>query len=384
MAQTKEERFKYAKHAIENKNIAKNAEYLAKFSKANAVDLPELISQMGFNLDKGKTFNDTTLGRVRLWLNSNNVWLATIDESTNFNACQLITKLCNLEPMQAADYIIENLKANPALADVARTASQKNNQNRVISTPTKATESTKILGNSYLKSRGISVDTFEKLIAQGAVAYAEDGIAFIGLREDGAIGLTETRLFAERTDQNGSTYRHQVRGSRSNPTIITGSQNELAIVEGGFDGMALYEMARRNGDPVPTIIISGGKDSSKFLKNKSVVRMLMAAQKITIWGDNEVVNREDLDDPRLYDEALKLKQDATDAANRKRIINIKSINKTPLEAEVIYDKPPAGQHDLADWNLSLKAEDDKVLETGEVSAAEQVKEVKAKREIRFF
>ena len=112
--------------------------------------------------------------------------------------------------------------------------------------------------------------------------------------------------------------------------------------------------------------------------------MLMAAQKITIWGDNEVVNRDDLDDPRLYDEALKLKQDATDAANRKRIINIKSINKTTLYAEVSYEKPPVGQHDLADWNLSLKAEDDKVPETGEVSAAKQVIEVKAKREIRFF
>ena len=95
MAQTKAERLEYAKRSIENKKLAENAEYLAKFSKANAVDLPELISQMGFTLDKGKTFNDPKLGRVRLWLNSNNVWLATIDESSNFNACQLITKLCN-------------------------------------------------------------------------------------------------------------------------------------------------------------------------------------------------------------------------------------------------------------------------------------------------
>ena len=108
----------------------------------------------------------------------------------------------------------------------------------------------------------------------------------------------------------------------------------------------------------------------------------MAAQKITVWGDNEVVNRDDLDDPRLYEEALRLKQEAPDAANQKRMLKIKFISKAALTSEIVYEKPPVGHHDLADWNLAVKEPEGEAVAV--LPSAAHAGEAKAKRAVKFF
>lgn len=327
---------------------------------ANSINLPAFLANRGYAVKRESSCNDygvsgTSVGSFGLRHNGH-VWLAYQNGTDGFagNAVSLMRYINGCDKETAINGLIENIKIKPSLTNNAIHIAHSNAQKAKDINIHKPTSSDIDACQSYLLSRGIDVDTFEYLRHNGSAEYAWNGLSFIGKRQDGTTGLLETRLLKplERLDKPGKFTNHLVKGLRLFCVVIPGSNTnrDVAIVEGNIDGLALYEMNKRNlpSDKQPLIIISGGKDNLKMLDNPDIIAILAGANSIISWGDNETI---DIDDPRFYPEALKDKQAATDQAHLKRNNAIRIINPT---ATIEYQKPPVDIHDLADWNKQIK------------------------------
>jgi len=346
-----------------------NSEYFARQKaaknrsleiEANSINLPMLLSSHGYKVKRESHCNDygvsnTPIGSFGIKFKGT-VWLAYQNDKDGFrgNAVQLIQRIENCDKKTAIQKILGNIKINPSVSNntLHIQHSQKMKEKVMIVTP--PTTSNISEGQAYLLSRGIDIETFESWRTNGSAEYSWNGLAFISRNFDGDIGLIEVRLFKpmDIKDKPGKFTNHLVKGSRDNCVVIPGSPTckDIAFVEGNFDGLALCEINQRSlpADEQPTIIICGGKDNLKMLRNPVIDTLLSTAINIVCWGDNEMVN---IDDPTQHTQALAAKQDITDKAHAKRIEEISSLNST---ANIQYLKPPFEIHDLADWNKMTK------------------------------
>lgn len=333
--------------------------------EANSVNLPAMLASRGFNIKRESNNNDyglskTPAGSFGLRFNGQ-VWLAYQNSNGGFagNAVMLMELINGYDKNDAIKDILGEFKIKPNLKNnskhIEHIKSKEDNLKLTLPTPQPKDISA---GKAYLASRSIDVSTFESLRATGNAEYAWNGIAFLGKKADGNPGLQEIRLFQplERKDKPGKFTNHLVKGSRQHCVVIIGSDGckNVEIVEGNFDGMALYEMNKRNlpAENQPSIIISGGKDNLKMLENPAIVDILAAAVNIKCWGDNEQISIDSINENN-YLAALKIKQDSSDESHKKRIAAICSIYPN---ANITYVKPPADVHDLADWNKKIKDE----------------------------
>ena len=331
--------------------------------KANHVDLPLYLEKLNFTVKKESSRDDygvsnTPVGSFGLKHNGQ-VWLAYQNGSSGFagNAVSLMQYINGCDKDSAIKCLTDDIKIK---SNFTKTKNKNSNTTKPEDMSIKIPTASNIYAcKIYLKSRGIDIETFEYLRLNGSAEYAWNGLSFIGKCQDGEIAMVETRLFKplESVDKPGKFTKHLVSGSRQFCVVIPGSNSYDAvdIVEGNFDGLARYEMNKRDlpMNKQPHIIISGGKDNNKMLENPMIVTILKNAKTITEWGDNETINIEDLDDRRFYPEALKDKQAATDQAHMNRIEAIIKINRlTSIE----YKKPPKDIQDLADWNKKIKSD----------------------------
>ena len=333
---------------------------------ANGVNLPDFLSARGFDVKQTSSNGDfslkgTSAGNFGLRFNGQ-VWLAYQNGSDGFagNAVQLMQYIHGYDKKEAISDIVGEFKLNTSVTNNSKAIAQKAVKDSTVQTVKAPTPSDIAVGRLYLDSRGIDAATFEALRKNGSAEYAWNGVSFIGKNADGEPGLIETRLFKplplDRKNKPGKFTNHLVSGPRSYPVVIQGSVDckEVDIVEGNFDGLGLCEMNQRNlaADQQPTIIICGGKDNLKLLDNDQIVATLKAATVIKCHGDNERIKIDELDDPRLFPEALADKQALSDASHHKRIDAIRVINPA---ATIEYILPPVEFDDLADWNKRVKA-----------------------------
>jgi len=333
---------------------------------ANDIDLPSFLASSGYAVKQESQNGDyglkgTSAGSFGLRFNGR-VWLAFQNASGGFagNAVQLIELLHSCDKKTAVHHILGDIKIKPSLADNSRAIARTKAVKEAVELGVQAPRPQHIAaGNAYLATRGIDVATFEAMRKAGNAEYAWNGLTFIGKKASGLPAMIETRLFDPLTLNNkpGKLLKHLVeKGSdRSFPVVIAGSnEKNIAIVEGNFDGMALYEMNKRSlqAGQQQTIIIAGGKDNNQIMGNPEIAALLSNAKNIIGWGDNEQVDIDDLDDPRLYPEVMATKQAESDASHQKRLNAIRAIN---AEAVIEYRRPPADKGDLADWNMELKA-----------------------------
>lgn len=329
--------------------------------RANDINLPEYLICLGYHVKKTSNNDDfevknTSLGKLRLSMKD--VWLCFIDDDC-INSVQLVQKLFACTRKEAINKILRQSSASPAVANnshaLARLAEK--NQINISELPEPHAEIIEA-GITYLKSRGIDPSTFEMLRKIGNAQYTDIGLAFVGRKENGAPGIIETRLFRPFEDESrpGKWIKHLVKkySDRSYAIVIHGSHTKsVEVVEGCFDGMALYEMNKiaLPEDKQPTIIIAGGKDSAVFLDNPAIKKLLEEAENITCCGDNEQLNVNDFDDVAEYLHALDKKQFKSDSAHMNRVEKIRLLNPT---AVIDYQKPPRGHHDIAEQNQKLK------------------------------
>ena len=341
----------------------KQSEDNAKLRRAaNAINLPEFLISQRFHATKESSKDDwvvknSPLGKIRL--SFRDVWLCHIDNETPFNAVQLVERLYDLNNIKAAKFILGISASSPSIKDnSAAVEKAQEKQNKDLPELPEPSAAHIDAGVEYLARRGIDQSTFEMLRSAGNAEYVNNGLCFIGRNSNGAPKLMETRYIVDQTDNNnpGKSTKHSVTGGsqRKYAVVIPGTNPKLIeIVEGNFDGMALFEMNKRllPANDQPTIIISGGKDTPKFLENPDIVELLKNAESIKCYGDNEVLDKADFDDDYEWAEAKYKKQLKTDDAHQKRIEQIKLI--CPLSTAE-YHKPPVGHHDLAELNKKLK------------------------------
>lgn len=197
-------------------------------------------------------------------------------------------------------------------------------------------------GRKYLVGRGIDIDIIKKAEETGFLAYNKSGVLFVGRDSEGVpqnITRRDIRPDEELVGKGeGFRAKADLKGSSKFwPQILPGDSREVWIVEGGVDALALQTMEKREGYPVPTIVVSGGARNRSFLDNPNVQTILKNAKEITVAFEKEK-NQET--------------QKQTDEDHMKQGIKIKEIIGEDKKMIITSYRPESGK-DLADENLKL-------------------------------
>jgi hypothetical protein len=188
-------------------------------------------------------------------------------------------------------------------------------------------------GREYLmRERSINIDTVADAERQGFLAYAYGAVAFIGRAIGGLIKSATLRLIDQKQDQPN---KRDARGStKAYAPILHGDAGSKTvwIVEGGTDALALHDIASRNGQPKPTVIVSGGAGARAFIEMPHIQLLLKTADKVVVACDRE--------------KSAEV-QAKTDDAHAKQIEKLTSIG---VLAQTWM--PPEGVKDIAEFNVA--------------------------------
>jgi len=139
-------------------------------------------------------------------------------------------------------------------------------------------------GRAYLAERGISAETIEHAEQSGMLRYSDQAVLFVGRDRSGAVQSATRRAIAA----DDPAPKRDLRGSdKSHPAILPGDPARVWLVEGGTDALALRDIARREGKPPPTCIVSGGAQIRSLLERPEVQAILRRAEQVTVAGENE-------------------------------------------------------------------------------------------------
>lgn len=139
-------------------------------------------------------------------------------------------------------------------------------------------------GRAYLRGRAISSETSLHAEENGFVRYADGGVFFVGYDEDGRARSATRRAI----DPADAVQKRELRGSdKRYPAILPGDPGAVWIVEGGVDALALHDLARRAGKPLPTAVVSGGASVLSLFDRAEIQALLRQAQRVVIAGEHE-------------------------------------------------------------------------------------------------
>jgi hypothetical protein len=191
-------------------------------------------------------------------------------------------------------------------------------------------------GRAYLIGRGVSEAAIEAAERCGMLCYCAGGVLFVGRDADGTPRSATRRGYLP-TDPRPK--RDLAGTDKSWPAYIPGQPNELWIVEGGVDALALMTM---NPGSYPSILVSGGVHVTSWLENPRVQARLARLWRCVVAAEWE----KDQETQQRTDE------------QRKRLVE--RLGK--LVPEVSIWTPPAGVKDLGEMLTGVAApvsEDDK-------------------------
>lgn len=139
-------------------------------------------------------------------------------------------------------------------------------------------------GRQYLEGRGIAPEVIDAAEAVGMLRYAPGSLFFVGYDAQGTAQAATRRA----TDPTDDVQRRDLKGTDKRfPPILAGDPGRVWIVEGGIDALALHTMYRRRGEPVPTVIVSGGAGVRSFLERDEIQQLLQQASRVTVAYENE-------------------------------------------------------------------------------------------------
>jgi len=149
-------------------------------------------------------------------------------------------------------------------------------------------ENERKLGREYLhEKRGISFDTINYAEKFGLIKYSDKGVLFVGYDENQNVKNVTQRSIKElnaiqKMDYKGSDKQYC--------QMLDGNKKSVWIVEGGIDALALRDLALRQKQDPPTILISGGANVKSFLELDSIQNLLKGANRVTIAVEKEKNN----------------------------------------------------------------------------------------------
>lgn len=201
-------------------------------------------------------------------------------------------------------------------------------------------------GRAYLLGRGISQRTIRAAELARAVHYVRGAVVFLG-RDHGSHGAP-VRLAALRylepipvPDDEPMTKRDLAGSDKDYPVLLPGDPARVVVVEGGVNALAVQDICLYRSEEPPTVIATGGVGVRSWIVANSHVRaLLVAAERVEIWCENEVSQDGD---------SATEKQAKTDLLRERLADEIALVRGGELP-ELVY--PPEGVKDSADWILA--------------------------------
>lgn len=343
--------------------------YEGALQRAKAADLPVWLQAHGVELKKnglngwkyshGKGDNDLLFKSSR-----DGAWLVktTHGERETLDAIgyvQMHTGMSHREAVEALSGMQLGLRARasqPAKATTPAPAPAATPAAPTILSIKEPTDVQRRAANEYARQRGISDETLREARRQGVLKANHRGVVFVGYDQQGQIRHAETRLLkpveiggelASKLSYNGA--------DKTFPPVLRGDDKNLHFVEGGFDALALRDLAVRDGREPPTTIITGGARTLKWRDNEALRELIKNADSISAWSDN---------DHHLPPE----KQAEVAAAHQKQYEALVEVRGSEEGIERLV--PPAGVKDLAEMNALNKA----LVEAQQLAAIEAEKQ----------
>jgi len=312
-------------------------------AKARTIDLPAYLQQRGIALKregtKGFMEAEGAAGeRAHFFQGNDGTWRVRRGD-------QYLDAIGYVQQLDGLDFkaAVFEITGNAALATPSRTTSTV--APRIAAAPITLRNPNIAERNAAIAyardTRLISRDTLRIAHQQNFFAMDDRGVVFQGFDSEGRRRNAETRLL--KPTQHGDNWLSKLSypgSDKSFPPVLHGVRTtEIHLVEGGFDALALHDLRRRDGEPTPTVIVTGGARTMKWQDNPQIQNLLRAADTVVVHKENEVTKR-GLVDPK--------KQAETDAAHDRQIEAIRSIRGRPDGVE--SQRPPHGVKDLADLN----------------------------------
>jgi hypothetical protein len=199
--------------------------------------------------------------------------------------------------------------------------------------PVLPAECDRVVGRAYLASRGIDDATIRAAEQAGVLRYTAGAVLLVARDERG-----EPRHVLRRgyRDDDPAPKRALAGSDTSHPVVLRGDPRRVVVVEGPITGLAAHSLARLQGEPVPTVIVTGGVAMRRWVRTATDV--LRAAERVEIAAEREA-------DPE--------RQASTDAARERLAAAIQDV--TGRAPRITWPAPGAG--DLADELAAKRAEE---------------------------
>lgn len=325
----------------------------AAVTRAREIDMPAWLGSNGYQVQRdGVQFKlQTGQGEtLRLFKSRDETWLATDGSGSNFrNPIQLVQDMERVNFTEAVERLVgpqiqtNQPQPNPVLPPAPKPQAPAAPISVRMPTP-----SQEAAGRAYLESRGISESTRKEAERQGFVVYDDRGPVFAGRDGQGAIRSAETRFIQSQIVRGESLTKMSYAGSdKTWSPVLRGDMGnrEVHLVEGGVDALALREMHRRDSKPAPTIVVTGGANTTKWQDNPDVAKQLKEASRVVIHKENER-GADGKPDP--------VKQQKTDTAHQKQAEAVAQVRGKP--EGIAFERPAPEHKDLAEANKAKAAE----------------------------
>ncbi len=136
-------------------------------------------------------------------------------------------------------------------------------------------------GRAYLKSRGVSADALDAAERCGMLSYAAGAVLFVGRDADGQPRSVTRRGYLP---SDPRPKRDLAGTDKSWPAYVPGQPNELWIVEGGVDALALMTL---NPGSHPSVLITGGVHVTSWLDNPHIQVRLKRLWRCVVASERE-------------------------------------------------------------------------------------------------
>ena len=245
-----------------------------EIAQAKATDMPSILTNAGYTLIRDGRNRYETQCKMYAIVAKDDKWLFYNTETgTGGDAIELVQELEKCDFVSAVNML--NNHTTLLKRHLTPVKHHKPDLQKPVISHTNDIEA-KGAGVAYLNNRGISTATQNEAVKQGFLQYAKDGILFLG-RLGNEIRSATKRFFTNQSTKSGKQYnKSDVAGTdKSYSPVLLGSTDQVWIVEGGTDALAVYDYHSTQSKEVPTVIVSGGAGIRSFLEENVQVRNIL-------------------------------------------------------------------------------------------------------------
>lgn len=238
---------------------------------ANALDAEAVAAVLGLALEQQGRHYELSNG-MRGTMHERLVWCHKDGTGIGDN-CALAQLIAGVPFRGALELLLSAARPTPAPRPARAPAA-------VLRLPESTVEH-KAAGRAYLASRGVASAALDAAEACGMLGYSYGAVLFIGRDADGQPRSTTRRGYLP---SDPRPKRDLAGTDKSWPAYVPGQPNELWIVEGGVDALALMTL---NPGSHPSVLITGGVHVTSWLDNPHIQVRLKRLWRCVVASERE-------------------------------------------------------------------------------------------------